>query len=140
MTARRNPVEVAVGRAVRRANSTAADRPAPVPTRGRPSVLLTVDKPGPGQPAHPAPGTLTVEGRTATLHVGRGLPLERGRVAAVAGQVLGLLVLEIVGETGIATTKARKRIRAAWRLGDILACGRYPEDITVSMRHTLELL
>lgn len=140
MTARKSPVEVAAGRAVRRAASGAVDRPVPVPTRSRPSVLLSVVRHAAGEPAHPAPGTLTFRDRSATLYVGRGLPYQRGALAPMAESLLGLLVLEIVGETGVATTRARKRIRAAWRLGDVVAWGRLPDDITASARNTLDLL
>lgn len=140
MTARKTPLELAISKAVRKARSAAPDRRASVPTRRRPTVLLTVNKPLPGEPPDPEPGTLAIEAQTATLYVGRGWRPARGETASFAESLLGLYVLEIVGTTGVAGQRTRKYLRACWHLGDVIASGRYTDDDLTLTRRTLNLL
>lgn len=93
------------------------------PTRRRPALMLSVQPPAPGSAPTPEPGTVTIENRITRLWVGDGWRPPGGGIAACAEQLLGLHAAEIAGTSDAATTDARKRLRTAWRLGDLLASG-----------------
>jgi hypothetical protein len=127
MTTRKLPGDIALALAVRNfINTPHKDRRPGIPTRGRPKIQLTVCKPQPGQPPDPGSGTLTIDKPTAAFYVGRGWYPPPGGISDFAESLRGLDVLEIVSTTVVAGERARKRIRTAWRIADIVASGRVP--------------
>lgn len=96
-------------------------RPAPVPTLGRPRVVIDVD-----QAADRLPGTVAVVGGVPTLFVGGGRdwPARRGAVRPVAERFLDEPVVRISARSNAAAERARKRLRQVWRIRELLASGR----------------
>jgi hypothetical protein len=114
--------------------------PAPIRVRRRPSVILTVEKPVPDGPPLPESGTVTIDSGVTRLYVGRGWHPGQGVIAAFADELLGQVVVEIIGTTGVAGARAKKLLGAAWRLGDIIASGQLTGDAAAAMQAALERL
>lgn len=101
-------------------------------------VVLRVDKPVPGGPAAPVSGVVASEGGLLTLYCGRDWLPEPGSTAPIAERFLGEPVLVISGTTRVATERARRRLRQAWKLADVIASGRLGEAATATMRAALD--
>ncbi|MFF3911540.1 hypothetical protein ACFYZJ_37690 [Streptomyces sp. NPDC001848] len=116
------------------ARRAAAREPQPVkiPRRGRPRIILTVDRSGAEQPP---PGTVTTPGDGhLVLYVGRwvGAP---GQGSPLADQLRAARLLEIVCATQVGAEFARRQLNIGWRMDDVEASGLLRSDAFTRMRN-----
>jgi hypothetical protein len=97
--------------------------------------VLVSRRVSPAATPDPPSGTLRLRDDTAVLFVGRNWQPEPGYTSRLAEELLGRSVLEIVGSTTMAAAeRARRRLRTAWKVGDMAAAGRIAPAVVQTFR------